>query len=189
VSLRAVSIALTFRTMAGTPIPHEALTTIRKLLSVRIGGAVQLFAHGDPSFIRGTDIDTLATNSDPVYEARMEGVPGSVIRLGVQIDIEGETFEIKQNLGPVSDRIAVEVSFEGIQRQITRSSADPRSQALGEEAAASLGVDRATAAAVLAIANFGAEDDPPLDPAASPVSVTEPLLVPTGGLVLTVRQE
>jgi len=42
---------------------------------------------------------------------------------------------------------------------------------------------------VLSIANLGAPGDPPLDPPASEVSVTETLLVPTGGLVLTVRLE
>lgn len=189
VETRAISLALTFSSMLGTPITHTALLSIRKLLSLRIGGATQLFAHGDPGFISDNGLDTLSAESDPIYETRAPGLTGSEGRVLVRIDIGVTTFEAQRNVGPVADRIAIEARFEATLTPITRSSADPRSQALVAETARRLGLDNADAEAVLSIANLGAPGDPPLDPPASAVSVTETLLVPTGGLVLTVRLE
>lgn len=186
---RAVSVALTFKSMAGESIPHTALVAIRKLVGLRMGDKSVLFSHGDPSFASSNNLPTLSADRDPFYVARAVDMSGPEANLLVSIEIDGSTFESTRAVGPVTDRITVEARFEAIPTPISRSTASPRSMALVAETARRLSKRNDEAEKLLSIANFGAPADPPIDSTASASLVSETLLVPTGGLILTVKLE
>ncbi|MES2521388.1 MAG: hypothetical protein V4617_01730 [Gemmatimonadota bacterium] len=182
---RSVTVTARFLSIHGAPITRATMDTVFKLLSIRVGTATNLFAHGDPDFAANGTLQLTPVAGD-AYEALVTGVVDGGAQVGAHVETGGRTFEVARPFATLPDRLEVALRFEGRSVRITRSSAEPRSEAIADATAQALGIDAQETGALLAVVNAGAPADPPVDALASATSVTEDVIVPTGALLVEV---